>query len=184
MKLYPHGSIPKARRMALALVLLSSALTACGGDDGGTGPAVPAAPADLTIRVSQAIVFGTCEGSSGLDGTGDFIYEMQLTCPDSALQTTPVLPVGQLVQGDTGEIVPLDLEFVVDGAATEVAWLQIQFEVSERDGAGVYDSRMRGSRGEVVLRPDADGSWDGISTIVSVYGGSPCRIDFVIEVEQ
>jgi hypothetical protein len=88
------------------------------------------------------------------------------------------------VQGKSGEIVPMDLAFVLDGEVSDVPSLTIWFEVSERDENGVYDSRMRGSRGYVRLRPDTDGSWDGVNGVASVYGGSPCRIDFVVSLEQ
>lgn len=180
--------MPVLRRLpSLALLLVLAALVACGDDDGGTGPTTTG-PGDVTIRLTHLIVFGTCEGASGLDQTGDFIVEMRVLGPDgSPLNLTPDPPSGgpnDLFQGDAGEIVPLDHEFVLDGAAADVDRLRIWFEVYERDGPDLFDDRMSGTRGSVDFVRNDEGTLDGLAGIASMYGASPCRMDFVITLEQ
>lgn len=179
-----HSPRSNGHAVAMALFLACTTLMACGSDDdGGTGPST-SSPPDVTIRVSQAIVYGTCEGSSGFDQEGDFIYDIQVFGPASALNLEPALPIGALVEGAAGESVPINLKFVLDGKASEIPYFLVQFEVSERDANGINDVRMNGALASTVFEPGTDGSWDGVSQIISVIGLTPCRIDFVVSLEQ
>jgi hypothetical protein len=170
----------------LVLILCCASLFACGDDDGGTGP-TRSVPGDVTIRLSHMIVYGTCEGSGGFDQTGDFIVEMQILGAEGPLPLTPDPPAGNpgdLFEGAAGSVVVIGREYVLEGALADVGSLVISFEVSERDGTDLFDSRMRGSRGVATVRPDADGSWNGVTEVVTVPGASPCRVHFVVTFVQ
>ncbi len=175
-----------SRALALALVLICTTLVACGDDD-PTGPSTNRSSPDVAIRLSHLVVFGTCEGTSGFDQTGDFIVAMQVFGPDGELAVSPDPPAGgpnDLFEGDFREIVPLELEYVLDGALADVAFLRIEFEVYERDGPTLFDDRMFGTRGEVTFQPNGEGSWEDLTGVAGIYGSSPCGLAFVVTLDQ